>query len=130
VNAPDAPGLAELGEAARAKALLRWRVLRPHLEDGVALVHAAREAGVSERTAQRWLARYRAGGLVGLAAAPRSDRGGRRMPDELVAMIEGDGAAAPAAEHRDGAPPGHAGRRAPRLAGTQLRDRPCDRARA
>ena len=49
-NAPDAPGLAELGEAARAKALLRWRVLRPHLEDGVALVHAAREAGVSERT--------------------------------------------------------------------------------
>jgi putative transposase len=89
VNAPDAPGLAQLGEAARAKALLRWRVLRPHLEDGVALVHAARNAGVSERTAQRWLARYRAGGLAGLAAAPRSDRGGRRMPDELVAAIEG-----------------------------------------
>jgi putative transposase len=65
------------------------RPLRPHLEDGVALVHAAREAGVSERTAQRWLARYCAGELVGLAAAPRSDRGGRRMPDELVAVIEG-----------------------------------------
>ncbi|MCA1698056.1 MAG: helix-turn-helix domain-containing protein [Actinobacteria bacterium] len=42
-------------------------MLRPHLEDGVALVHAARDAGVPERTAQRWLARYRDGGLVGLA---------------------------------------------------------------
>ena len=89
MSAADAPALAELGEAARAKALLRWSVLRPHLEDGVALVHAARDAGVPERTAQRWLARYRDGGLVGLAAPPRSDRGRRRMPDELVAAIEG-----------------------------------------
>jgi putative transposase len=80
VNAADAPALAEFGEAARAKALSRWSVLRPHLEDGVALVHAAREAGVPERTAQRWLARYRDGGLVGLAAPPRSDRGRRRSP--------------------------------------------------
>jgi putative transposase len=55
----------------------------------VALVHAARAAGVPERTAQRWLARYREGGLVGLAAPQRSDRGGRRMPDDLVAVIEG-----------------------------------------
>ena len=89
MNAADAPALAELTEEARAKALLRWQVLRPHLEDGVALVHAAREAGVPERTAQRWLARYRDGGLVGLTAPQRSDRGGRRMPDELVAFIEG-----------------------------------------
>lgn len=89
MNAVDAPALAELSEAARAKALLRWSVLRPHLEDGVALAHAARDAGVPERTAQRWLARYRDGGLVGLAAPPRSDRGRRRMPDELVAVIEG-----------------------------------------
>jgi putative transposase len=89
VNAADAPTLAELSDAARAKALLRWSVPRPHLEDGVALVHAARDAGVPERTTQRWLARYRDGGLVGLAAAPRSDRGRRRMPDELVAVIEG-----------------------------------------
>ncbi|MFP5378760.1 MAG: Mu transposase C-terminal domain-containing protein [Vicinamibacteria bacterium] len=74
---------------ARARALRRWSVLRPHLEDGVALVHAARDAGVPERTAQRWLARYRDGGLVGLALSPRSDRGRRRMPDELVAVIEG-----------------------------------------
>ncbi len=89
MNTADAPALAELSEAARAKALWRWSVLRPHLEDGVALVYAARDAGVPERTAQRWLARYRDGGLVGLAVSPRSDRGRRRMPDELVAVIEG-----------------------------------------
>jgi len=42
-------------------------VLRPHLEDGVPLAQVAREAGVPERTAQRRLARYREGGLAGLA---------------------------------------------------------------
>lgn len=89
MNAAGAPVLVELTEAARAKALGRWRVLRPHLEDGVALVDAAREAGVPERTAQRWLARYRDGGLAGLAAPQRSDRGRHRLPDELVAAIEG-----------------------------------------
>ncbi|MBM0236156.1 helix-turn-helix domain-containing protein [Micromonospora sp. ATA32] len=58
---PPAPrGLAELPEAARAQALHRWRVLRPHLEDGVPLPRAAGEAGVVLRTAQRWLTRYRA----------------------------------------------------------------------
>ena len=41
------------------------------------------------RTAQRWLARYRADGLAGLARPQRSDRGVRRTRPELVALIEG-----------------------------------------
>jgi len=67
----------------------RWGVLRPHLQGGVPLTRAARQAGVPVRTAQRWLARYRAGGLDALAQAPRSDRGARRAPPELVRVIEG-----------------------------------------
>jgi len=41
------------------------------------------------RTAQRWLARYRADGLAGLARSTRADRGTRRLPDELRLLIEG-----------------------------------------
>jgi len=88
----DAAGdraLVELSKAARMLALARWRVLRPHLEEGVPLARAARDAGVSLRTAQRWLMSFRADGLAGLARRQRVDRGRRRVPDELVAVIEG-----------------------------------------
>lgn len=37
----------------------------------------------------RWLTRYRSGGLTALEPAGRSDRGTRRMPAELVRLIEG-----------------------------------------
>lgn len=77
------------GEGLSLQALARWQVLRSHLDDGVALARAAREAGVSPRTAQRWLARYRESGLAGLARAERTDAGRRRFPEELVALIEG-----------------------------------------
>jgi putative transposase len=55
----------------------------------VPLARTARAAGVAERTAQRWLAAYRRDGLVGLARRPRADRGRRRLPDELLLLIEG-----------------------------------------
>lgn len=46
-------------------------MLRPHLQDGVPLAAAVRHAGEPQRTAQRWLARYRAGALAALARAER-----------------------------------------------------------
>lgn len=67
----------------------RLAVLRPHLDDGVPLTLVAKQAGVPERTARRWLAAYRAGGPAALNRAPRSDRGRRRLPAELVTAIEG-----------------------------------------
>ena len=67
----------------------RYRVLRPHLEDGVTLKAAAHAAGVSLRTAQRWLSLYRKHSLAGLAAKRRSDRGTRRFPTGVVDLIEG-----------------------------------------
>ncbi|MGI8697639.1 MAG: Mu transposase C-terminal domain-containing protein [Mycobacteriales bacterium] len=53
------------------------------------LVAVAERAGVPLRTMQRWLGQYRADGLVGLARRPRSDRGCRTFPPELVTVIEG-----------------------------------------
>ncbi|HEX9239047.1 MAG TPA: leucine zipper domain-containing protein, partial [Candidatus Bathyarchaeia archaeon] len=48
----------------------------------------ARDAGVPLRSVQRWLARYRATGLAGLVRATRSDTGHRKLPAELVEVIE------------------------------------------
>lgn len=85
----DPPPLAQLSEAERAVAMRRYEVLRPQVENGVPLARAAAAAGVPQRTAARWLARYRADGVAGLARAPRLDRGHRRLPPELVALVEG-----------------------------------------
>ena len=67
----------------------RWEVLRPHVQDGVPLTRAAREAGVPPRTAQRWLALFRSGGLAALERVQRADHGHRRTRPELIDVIEG-----------------------------------------
>ena len=50
----------------------RLAVLVPHLYEGVPLLQAAAAAGVPERTARRWLARYLADGAAGLEFKPVS----------------------------------------------------------
>jgi putative transposase len=84
------PTLAELSEAQREQAMARFAVLRPHLEQGTPLPQAASHAGIAVRTAQRWLRRYAAQGLVGLARRSRSDAGRRTVAAELLAFIEGE----------------------------------------
>ncbi|WP_051856597.1 helix-turn-helix domain containing protein [Streptomyces sp. NRRL B-1347] len=69
--------------------MTRYRALAPHLHDGVTLKAAAAGSQVPYRTLQRWLAAYRHGGLEALARTPRSDKGRRAFPDELVEFIEG-----------------------------------------
>ncbi len=81
--------LAMLGEDDRAEAHRRWLVLRAHVEDGVPLTRVAAQSGIPHRTLQRWLARYRAGGLAGLGRAPRADRGRSRFPEPLRLLVEG-----------------------------------------
>jgi putative transposase len=83
------PALAAYTEAERHEAMRRFVVLRPHLNEGVSLPEAARDAGVPLRSVQRWLVRYRATGVAGLVRAPRSDTGHRKLPAELVEVIEG-----------------------------------------
>lgn len=77
------------GAAAGGLAMRWWEVLRPHVQEGVPLARAARGAGVAPRTAQRWLAAFRAGGLVALGRQPRANTGRPRTQAELVEMIQG-----------------------------------------
>jgi putative transposase len=65
-------------------AVARFRLLRAFLEDGVPLAAVAREAGVPLSTAKRWVRRYRARGLDGLARRPRFDKG---VPRVLLAPV-------------------------------------------
>lgn len=83
------PALAALTEEQRQQAMERFAVLRPHIDAGIPLSEAAREVCVPLRSAQRWLARYLATGLAGLARAKRSDTGDRKLPAELMDLIEG-----------------------------------------
>lgn len=71
------------------EAMRRFALLRPHIEEGISLVSVARAADVPIRTAQRWLSRYREHGLDGLSRRTRSDGDKRKLPDDLVRLIEG-----------------------------------------
>jgi transposase-like protein len=59
------PPLTALTDEARTRALARFRLLQPCVEDGVPLERLARQQGMALRTAQRWLQRYRQRGLAG-----------------------------------------------------------------
>ncbi len=78
-------------------AMKRFEVLQPHLEEGVPLAQAAQHAGVAMRTAERWLSHYRRNGLKGLVRRARRDTNARRLPAEVVALIEGMGLKKPRA---------------------------------
>jgi len=86
---PLSDSLTALSGDHRAEAMHRFNILRPHLIDGVSLTDVARVSEVPLRTLQRWAAQYRRDGLSGLARLPRRDSGQRKMPPELVDLIEG-----------------------------------------
>ncbi len=71
-------------------ALARFCMLRPHLEEDVPLRIVAAEAGLTFRTAQRWVAQYRTSGLAALARKTRGDLGTRRVVSNTIkTAIEG-----------------------------------------
>lgn len=78
-----------LTETERTLALERFELLRPSLEDGVPLAQLARHHAIPQRTAQRWVARYRRFGLAGLVRDLPTDRDGRCLIEpELRRLIE------------------------------------------
>jgi putative transposase len=82
--------LLELSDEDRELAMSRFLVLQPHLEQDRPLRVVAAEAGLAFRTAQRWVAQYRAFGLAALVRKPRGDRGARRIVSETIkTAIEG-----------------------------------------
>ena len=78
-----------LSEPQRQRAMERFRLLQPALEEGVPLAEVARAQAIPYRTAKRWMQQYRHEGLAGLVRHPRPDRGQRRLPERLVQLIEG-----------------------------------------
>ncbi len=78
-----------LSEHERRQAWERYKRIRSCLDAGVLATTVAREQGLSARTIERWVARYRRDGLTGLARLPRADRGARHFPEDLVRLIEG-----------------------------------------
>jgi len=82
--------LAELTERERGLALEHYHILRPHLEEGIALTQIARQHNSSIRTLRRWVKQYRTCGLAGLARKQRVDSGSHQcLSLELQQFIEG-----------------------------------------
>ena len=73
-----------VSEQERQQAWHRYEQIRPCLDAGVPATVIAKQSGVSARTVERWVARYRRDGLTGLVRTPRVDRGHRRFPSDLI----------------------------------------------
>jgi putative transposase len=68
----------------------RFRLLKPHLEDGVPLSQIAGQGGLRLRTARRWVRQYRKFGLIGLCRKANANKGKpRRFSPKLFEIIEG-----------------------------------------
>jgi putative transposase len=89
LETPDAIELSGLCDIERSRALARFEIIRPFLEDGVSLTRLARERRIVLRTARRWVERYRKNGLVGLVRKERNDKDERKLLPELQQIIEG-----------------------------------------
>ena len=66
----------------------RKLICRRVLEEGWALARAAEAAGCSQRTASKWLKRYREGDSELLDRSSRPGRSPNRLPAERVRVIE------------------------------------------
>lgn len=82
--------LTALSDAERQLALERFRLLQPHLEQGVSLRGLTQQAGIPYRTALRWVSLYRRFGLAALARKGRADKGARRsLSPQMQKAVEG-----------------------------------------
>lgn len=66
-----------------------FTVLRPYLDGDAPLTKIAEEAGISLRTARRWVAQIRKGGPAALNRKQRADNGVRRLSQDLINLAEG-----------------------------------------
>jgi putative transposase len=86
LEASDAIELSGLSDTERSRALARFEIIRPFLEDAVPLARLARERNIVLR---RWVERRRQGGLMGLVRKERNDKNERKLSTELQHIIEG-----------------------------------------
>jgi putative transposase len=82
--------LSGVSEAARDRAMARFRMIQPYLEERRSLQLVASDANLSFRTAQRWVSQYRKLGLAAFLRKAREDRGARKsVSPKIKAAIEG-----------------------------------------
>ena len=81
--------LTDVPEDERVRALERFQTIRPCLEEGVSVAQLARDRGIPERTAWRWITDYRGEGLAGLARKERDDKNRCKLSSALEQVIEG-----------------------------------------
>jgi putative transposase len=67
-----------ISDVERDRAMERFRLLKPHLEDGVPLSQIAGQGGLRLRTARRWVRQYRKFGLTGLCRKANANKGKSR----------------------------------------------------
>ena len=60
------PSLSAVSHDERIRALARYKIIQPHVEQGVPLAPLVHQQGIALRTAQRWVARHRHYGIVKL----------------------------------------------------------------
>lgn len=77
------------GSGLDEEALSKWRIIRPHIMNGVQIAAISRIERIPVRTLWRWVEMYKAGGFRGLQRKTRVDRGNRKIPTELEKLIEG-----------------------------------------
>ena len=104
-------------------ALMRWKILCRHIEDGVPLTTLAAREGIGLRTLQRWRAAHKRAGLSGLATSNRGTTR-RRTAAELVALVEGLALVKPTLPVAGHRPQSQPRRRRPRLAAALLQHGP------
>jgi putative transposase len=86
---PAVTCLNSVPEAERNRAMDRFRILQPFLEEEMALTQVARQQGLALRTAQRWVMQYRQHGLAGLCRMEYVGKGQHRLSSDLQQAIEG-----------------------------------------
>ena len=74
---------------ATEKTLQRYRIIAPHLTDGVPISRIAHIHNLARHTVARWIDRYKHYGLSGLARSKRHDKGKQKIEPELRKLIEG-----------------------------------------
>jgi len=75
---------------ARLTAVSRERLVRRHIQEAEPLADLAAQAGISLRTAYKWLARYRSGGCAALVDRRSERRSQRRTldPQQLQQAVD------------------------------------------
>ncbi|MEH7079882.1 DDE-type integrase/transposase/recombinase, partial [Bacillus velezensis] len=80
--------LANFSDEEKEKAMEKYQITRPYLEDQIPLNKIAVHSNYSIRTMRYWLKQYRDNGLVGLIKKQRRDKGNMELDEKVRALVK------------------------------------------